>query len=141
MSVSDQLAAITLRLDNLADTMALSRRQRINARPKAPEVPDPIPIAVPVGMETPPTMAELVQTYVAGAMSKHAAEQGLGTFEEEDDFDEEDPELLPMSAFELTPEIMEDDEPGPEPETPAPDPEPVVDPSPETEVKAPAPPQ
>lgn len=101
MSVTDELQKITALLTNAGKEMRLSRRERLQARPKLREHPDPIPIALPVGMETPPTMRELVQEYVEGALSKHAASQQLGTFKEEDDFEEDDHDLLPMSQYEV----------------------------------------
>jgi len=55
---------------------------------------DPTPIALPVGLDRPPSMAELVQRYVRTALSQHAADSGHETFEEADDFDvDDDPEI------------------------------------------------
>ncbi len=111
-SMTDSLDELKQQLQKMHEALTVSRREKINARPRDKEIPDPIPVALPVGMETPATMRELVQEYVEGAMSTYAASHKLGTFEEEDDFEEEDPELLPMSQFEIT-EYEMVDEPGP----------------------------
>lgn len=109
MDASKEIALLREELAELRREMAISRRERINARAPDKEVPDPKPIAIPIAMQTPPTMAELVQKYVAGALSEQAASQQMGTFEEEDDFEEEDPELLALSLFELNAQQMEDE--------------------------------
>ncbi len=75
------------------------------------EHPDPVPMEMPEGMSRPPTLTELVQEHVEGAMSKWAGEQKLGTFQEEDDFEPEDEDLLPLSGFEVTEYPMEDEAP------------------------------
>ena len=111
MSVLEEMRKITALLTSTKEEYALSRRERLQARPKLREHPDPIPIALPVGMATPPTMRELVQEYVAGAMSTYAAEQKLGTFEEEDDFEDTDDEMPPMSQFEITEFPMAEENP------------------------------
>ena len=111
MSVLDEIKKITSLLTSTKAELSLSRRERLQARPKLREHPDPIPIALPVGMQSPPTMRELVQEYVAGAMSTYAAEQKLGTFEEEDDFEDVDDEMPPMSQFEVTEFPMPEENP------------------------------
>lgn len=55
--------------------------------PDGHEVPDPRPVAVPVGFKRPETLAEQVQRLVRGAISRQAEEAGAETFEEAEDFD------------------------------------------------------
>ena len=76
------------------------------------EHPDPTPVAIPIGQDRPDTMREMVQAYVRQEISAVASERGMGTFEEEDDFEAEDPSELPLTGFEVTEYAMED-EPGP----------------------------
>ncbi len=86
-----------------------SRRDQILARSPDKEIPDPTPVEVPVGYKTPPSLAELVQSYVRQEVSQAAQSQGLGTFEEEDDFDVADPDDLHFSPYELTEYQMEEE--------------------------------
>lgn len=79
-----------------------SRRERIARRPPDREHPDPTPVEMPIGYETPPSLAHLVQMYVRQGLSDAAHEQGLGTFEEEDDFEVGDPDDLPVGSYEVT---------------------------------------
>lgn len=90
------------------------RRARIEARKAEPEKVDPVPMEVPVQYrDQTPTTKELVQQYVASAMSRWAEDNDFGSFTEEDDFDEEDPEVLPLSGFEVAFEEDEFSEPVP----------------------------
>lgn len=77
-----------------------SHRERIRSRPLDKETPDPVPMAVPVGYDAPPTMEELIQRYVRQEVSQAASADGHGTFEDEDDFAMDDDEGLPFSQFE-----------------------------------------
>ena len=138
MSVLDEIRKITALLTSTKAELSLSRRERLQARPKLREHPDPTPIALPVGLRSPPTMQELVQQYVEGAMSTYAASHQLGTFEEEDDFEDTDDEMPPLSQFEVTEFPMEDDEKMEGVSDPAKppsegEPKATADPSPQTE--------
>ena len=93
-----------------------SQRERLRSRPLDREHPDPTPVALPVGYESPPTMETLIAQYVRHEVSQQASAQGFGTFEEEDDFEDDDPEDLPWSEFELT-EPMAPDPDMPDPGT------------------------
>ncbi len=74
---------------------------------------DNTPVDMPIGMERPPSMRELVQEYVEGALSQRAQDEQMGTFEEEDDFEADDPDLLDLSGFEVFEHPMaEEDEAG-----------------------------
>ncbi len=113
MSVATELAAMRALFER-------PRREAIQARVSQGEIPDPIPLEMPIGMEQPPSMRELVQEYVRSEMSQQAAEADMGTFEEEDDFDEEDEALLDLSGFEVHEFEMVDEDPegvpGPDPD-------------------------
>lgn len=104
------------------------RRERINMRSPLREIPDKTPVEVPVGYKSPPTLAELVQTYVRQEVSQAASAQGLGTFEEEDDYEIEDPDDLPFSQYEVTEyqmaeeiEVIDASPPDGEPSSPVPE--------------------
>lgn len=64
------------------------------------EVPDPTPMAVPIGFKPPPTMVELIRMHIRREMSAVAQNQGAETFEESEDFDVEDDPVDPHTPFE-----------------------------------------
>lgn len=71
------------------------------------EIPDPTPIAPPVGYKKQPSMVEIVRDMVRSERLRQEAEAGgFGSFEEEDDFDVGD-DLDPHSQWEneFEPEI------------------------------------
>lgn len=104
---------------------APSRRELLRDRYSPGENLSPVPLELPVGYETPPTMTELIQMYVRQEVSQAASDAGQGTFDQEDDFSEDDSESLPMENFTVNEYSMEDD---PEMPTTAPvdDPPPTV---------------
>ena len=54
-------------------------------------LPDPEPVAMPVGFERPPTLAEQVARLVrSNELARLAQSEGMETFEEADDFDVDD---------------------------------------------------
>lgn len=122
MSVAGEVKQLRELLEAHIALQQQTQRSRIQARPRDPEDLDPIPLAIPVD-NSPPSMRELVQEYVEDALSKHAIENDMGTFAEEDDFEEEDPELLNLSGFEVQDYEMEEEIPiadaSPPPESPA----------------------
>lgn len=63
---------------------------------------DPIPKEAPISAERPPTLDELVKVHVEGALSEHAQGEGYETWSEANDFEEEDPELLPLTEYQMT---------------------------------------
>lgn len=65
------------------------------------EVPDPTPVAWPAGVRRPETLTEQIRRLVRLEVSKAAAEQGMESFEEADDFDMDDDDEL-RSPYELT---------------------------------------
>lgn len=94
----------------MREVLERPRREAIQARARVAEEVDPIPLEVPVGHSLPPTMRELVQEYVQGALSEAALSAELGSFEEEDDFEVPDENLLDLSGFEVSLyEMVEED--------------------------------
>lgn len=65
------------------------------------EVPDSTPVAWPAGVRRPETLTDQIRRLVRMEVSRAAAEQGLETFEESDDFDVEDEDEF-RSPYELT---------------------------------------
>lgn len=63
------------------------------------EVLDPTPVEL-TGTR-PPTLREQIQWYIADEVSRLAKEEGHPTFEEEDDFEEDDPPDAWGSPFEM----------------------------------------
>ncbi len=99
------------KFDELLQLVSKSRRERINDRVHPGEIPDPVPLEIPVELRGPPTTRELVQQYVAEAVSAQAVEDGYGSFEEEDDFEIPDETLLDLSGYEVIEIPMEDEAP------------------------------
>ena len=72
------------------------------------ELPDPVPVAPPVGWHKQPSMFDQIREMVRGEHVRMWAEaQGAETFEEAQDFDVED-EMFPTSEYEGEFEPMED---------------------------------
>ncbi len=89
-----------------------SRREKQEAHQgDGREHPDPTPIEIPLGFQAPPSLKEMVQEAVRTQFSAYAESQDLGTFEQEDDFEPEDEDLLILSGFEVTEYEMEDEAP------------------------------
>ncbi len=128
MSVAEELA----KLRALVET---PRREKINGRESAPELLDPVPLEMPIGYGGPPSMRELVQEYVRETMSE-SREPELGSFEEEDDFGEEEPELLDLSGFEVVEYEMVEEFAPEAPASPAP---PAAEPPAEPAIQVEAP--
>lgn len=77
------------------------------------EIPDPTPMAPPIGYKRQPSLAEQIREMVRSEkLAQEAAAAGAETFEEADDFDVEDDEF-PASPYE-----MSDLEPRPQPVAP-----------------------
>ncbi len=125
MSVAEELR-------RLGGLLTGARRDRIHARASLPEVPDPIPLELPVGYEQPPSMQELVQQYVRETLSDDAAASDMGTFEEEDDFEVDDENLLDLSGYEVHEFEMVEENPVEDPAPPE-DPPVAAPAAPETE--------
>lgn len=68
--------------------------------PDGREIPDPIPMAPPVGFKRQPPLHELIREMVRSErLAQEAAQMDAGSFEEEDDFDVDD-ETDPSSPWE-----------------------------------------
>ncbi len=92
--------------------LTTSRRSRMSAADTDHrEHPDPTPMEVPIGFEAPPTLKEMVNEAVAVRMDAYAESMDLGTFEQEDDHEPENEDLLLLSGFEVTEYEMEDEAP------------------------------
>lgn len=63
------------------------------------ELPDPKPVALPVGFVRPPTLAEQIARYMRAA-NQHARLEGRESFEEADDFDIPDDKIDPTTPYE-----------------------------------------
>lgn len=91
-----------------------SRRERLrDAQGDGREHPDPTPHHLALDDERPPTLAELVQRYVRDEVSQQAQADGFETWEEADDFTEDDPEELPFTPYVLSEHQLEDELPHP----------------------------
>lgn len=102
MSRPSFASEVRAQLARLGELFERGRRERLNlARPDGREHPDPTPIELPIGYEHPPTLREQMQRYIREELSVQAAETGLGTFEEENDFEPEDPEEVQLSGYEV----------------------------------------
>lgn len=77
-------------------------------RTSEPEFNSGIPIEVTPHVERPLSFEEMVQRYVRTTLSDHAADEGDETFDEADDFDEEDPDVMDLTHHQVL--AMSDDE-------------------------------
>lgn len=99
----------------------VARQAYYRLRKSAKERVDPTPVEVPI--QQPPTLKEMVRSIVRTEVSRAAYEQGFDTFEEHDDFEEEDPDPDFTSRYEVVEMEEEDIQPPPkaaEPERKAP---------------------
>jgi len=80
--------------------MAVGTTQKAGLDEFGHEVPDPTPLQIPAGFKRPETLAEQVQRLVRGAISRQAAEEGMETFEESEDFDIPDDPDDPSTQYE-----------------------------------------
>lgn len=68
------------------------------------EYPDPTPVEMPLGHQTPPTLAEQIKSMIRYEMSEAMDDDGYETWEEADDFDvdEDHGDLDLTSQYDLT---------------------------------------
>lgn len=72
------------------------------------ELPDPVPLAPPIGFVNQPSMFDVMRDMIRGeALKAYAESTGSETFEEAQDFDVED-DMFPQSSFEGEFDPMED---------------------------------
>lgn len=70
------------------------------------ELPDPTPIAIPVGFNRPETLQEQIRRLVRNEFSQVAAATGFETFDEANDFDVPDADAeLHATEYEMDPEV------------------------------------
>lgn len=105
-AIREQLATLTARIDAPSHREQLRERARLDK-----ENPDPMPHSLAEdGQSAPETIQQQIQRYVRSEMMEQYAEQHeLGTFEQEDDFTEDDFDALPNSAFEVAEYELEED--------------------------------
>lgn len=116
--------------------MSKARRELIRERSMATgaHTPDTTPVEIP--FRRPLTLRQEMQRFIRAELSKQANEQGFATFEEEDDFEEDDPDaefLTPYSVQDMHPDTpdprlpLETMEGSDQPDTapPSPEPQPV----------------
>lgn len=73
------------------------------------EIPDDTPVEMPLGFKHPPTIQEMIQQAIRVEMSRQAAEQGMESFEESDDFEvgeEFEDNLTPFELKEMQEEYI-----------------------------------
>ena len=92
--------------------------QRWLERYEKPAKADQTPVEMPV--QAPETTQEMLGRMIAEHLARQAAAEGFGTWEEEDDFEDEEPDVLDFSAYELEEIQDEADLPDPEEEPPPP---------------------
>lgn len=71
-----------------------------------PEELDPTPLEMPLGACTPPPLSHMIATMVRQAIETEKGDE-METYDEANDFTEDDPDTLAMSQYELT--AMEDE--------------------------------
>lgn len=72
---------------------------KYNARGE--EILDDTPVEMPLKFRRPPTLQESIKAMVRGELSRNAMASGQESFEEADDFEVEDDEVLPPSNYEF----------------------------------------
>lgn len=115
-----------------------SQRASIKSRKRDWEIPDPTPVVIPGDFERPPTIQEMLRMYLANEqVQQEIREEGFETFEEADDFEPDEEDLLPLSGFEVVEYDMEDEVQPNVSEANDPSPEGEVDPNSEGEARTP----
>ena len=87
----------------------MSRREAIRQKcaETGKEQPDPTPVHIPGKAEKPLSLREEMRRFVREELSKQVQKEDYGSFDEEDDFEEENPDLdmlSPYTVHELKPE-------------------------------------
>lgn len=82
------------------------------------EIPDDTPVEIPAGMARPESLAEQMARLIAKEVADQAQAQGFDTWEEDEDFEDDDPNLLNFTDYEFTELQEEDDLPDPYPHHP-----------------------
>lgn len=74
--------------------------QKIKFDEHGRELPDPTPLALPVGFKKPETLEAQIQRLIKGKLSRQAEEQGFETFADAEDFDIDDDDE-PSAPYEM----------------------------------------
>ncbi|UDN67661.1 hypothetical protein [robinz microvirus RP_86] len=77
------------------------------SRQRDPEYNSGIGFEIPTG-KAPLTMQEMVQRYIREAVSAQAVDDGQESFEEANDFEEDDPDVIPLTHHQVI--AMDDSE-------------------------------
>lgn len=72
------------------------------------EIPDPVPVSLPLGFREPEPLADLIRRLVRNEVSQAASREGEETFEEADDFDVSDDDEAPLSVYQELPLALEE---------------------------------
>ncbi len=72
---------------------------------------DTTPMAAPVGADRPMTLQEEIQRFIKTEISQAAEDKQMETFEEADDFEEDDPDHVDLTPYNLT--QLQEEEPLP----------------------------
>lgn len=75
------------------------------------EIPDPRPLAPPVGFKKQESLFDLVRRLTQDELSRRAQEEGMDSFEDADDFEDDDEFLDPTSPYEYNFDPPRDPEP------------------------------
>ena len=65
------------------------------------EEPDQTPVEIPTGMKEPETLEQIMGRMLGKKLADAAQEQGFDSFEEDQDFEDEDPNLLNFTPYEF----------------------------------------
>ena len=93
----------------IARKLIKAARELIWERETPQEVPDPTPLHVP-GLERPLSIQEEMKQFIRQEISNHAQTEGYESFEEADDFEEDDGEADLLSPYVVV-ELHQDDRP------------------------------
>lgn len=72
----------------------------VKLTPEGQELPDPTPVALPIGLGVAESMDQRIARILRHSASVEAAKHGMETFEEADDFDIEDDPADPSTPYE-----------------------------------------
>lgn len=77
----------------------MGQRQEIMDREPDKEIPDTTPVHVPGNTQKPPSLREDMRRFIREELSKQAQVHEAETFEDADDFEEENPDLDMLTAY------------------------------------------
>lgn len=65
------------------------------------EILDPTPVAIPLGYERPESLEQKMMRFIRHQLSSAAQGQGMESFDEANDFDIDDDDVMPLTHYEL----------------------------------------